>query len=176
MRHVVLVLAALLATPAFGQSLPKAVPSAGIPAEIPGAKEKPDPALAYRILFDISALAKDKATPHHTLQRAGAMLNAMVASGVTPAAGSIAIVVHGPPDSILLTDAAHMKRFGEPNPNRLLLEELANAGVSIRICGQSYLARGYGRDELHPAVQLDLMAMITIANLMARGYGVVRDN
>lgn len=180
MRVAVLALAVLLAAPvsgqAGGQTLPKAVPSAGTPRDIAGAMEKPDPALVYRILFDISAPPKDKAQPHQTLQRAGAMLNAMAASGVKPKAGDIAIVVHGPPDTILLTDAAHTKRLGTPNPNRVLLEELANAGVSIRICGQSYLGHGYARDELHPVVQLDLMAMITIANLMTRGYGVVRDN
>ncbi|HQS69933.1 MAG TPA: DsrE family protein [Novosphingobium sp.] len=164
------------AAPALAQALPKAVPSAGIPQDIPGAMEKPDPALQYRILFDVSEPNRDAAKPHQTFARAASMLNAMAANGVRPKAGAIAIVVHGAPDNNLLTDAAHMKRFGKPNPSRQLLEELAAAGVSVRICGQSYLARGYARDELHPAVQLDLMAMITIANLMAQGYGVVRDD
>lgn len=176
MRVAIFAFAALLASPAVGQGLLKAVPSAGMPRDIAGAAERPDPALAYRILFDISAPPKDKAEPHQTLQRAASMLNAMAANGVKPKAGDIAIVVHGAPDTILLTDAAHTKRIGTPNPNRVLLEELANAGVSIRICGQSYLGHGYTREELHPVVQLDLMAMITIANFMARGYGVVRDN
>lgn len=134
----------------------------------------PDPALRYRILFDVSEPNRDNAQPHQTFRRAASMLNAMAAHGVKPAAGDIAIVVHGAPDSNLLTDAAHIKRFGKPNPSHLLLQELAAAGVSIRLCGQSYLARGYSRDELDPVVQLDLMAMVTIANLMAQGYGVVR--
>lgn len=138
--------------------------------------EKPDPTLNYRILFDVSEPNRDKDLPHQTFRRAGSLLNAMATNGVKLGTGAIAIVVHGAPDANLLTDAAHIKRFGKPNPSRALLEELAAAGVSIRICGQSYLARGYTREELHPAVQLDLMAMVTIANLMAQGYGVVRDD
>lgn len=176
MRIAAFAVAIMLAGPAAAQALPKAVPSGGTPRDIAGAMEKPDPALKYRILYDVSAPNRDKAEAHQTLRRAASLLNAMAANGVKPAPGDIAIVVHGAPDHNLLSDAAHQKRFGTPNPSRQLLEELAAAGVSIRICGQSYLARGYARDELHPVVQLDLMAMVTIANLMARGYGVVRDN
>lgn len=176
MRIPVTALALLIAAPAWGQAYQTPVPSAGTPKDIPGAMEKPDRALQYRILFDVSEPNRDKAQPHQTLRRAGSLLNAMAANGVKPEARAIAIVVHGAPDVNLLTDAAHIKRFGKPNPSRALLEELAAAGVSIRICGQSYLARGYARDELHPVVQLDLMAMVTIANLMAQGYGVVRDD
>lgn len=176
MRIAVAAFALLSAAPAWGQAYPTQVPSAGTPQDIPGAMEKPDPTLNYRILFDVSAANRDKHLPHQTFRRAGSLLNAMAANGVKPGAGAIAIVVHGAPDANLLTDAAHLKRFGKPNPSRALLEELVAAGVSIRICGQSYLARGYAREELHPAVQLDLMAMVTIANLMAQGYGVVRDD
>lgn len=178
MRHAIIagLLAAAIAGPATAQALPKAVPSGGTPRDIADAMEKPDPRLVYRILYDVSAPNTEKAAPHQTLRRAASLLNAMAANGVRPNPGDIAIVVHGAPDSNLLTDEAHMKRFGTPNPSRQLVEELAAAGVSVRLCGQSYLARGYGRDELMPEVQLDLMAMVTIANLMARGYGVVRDD
>lgn len=176
MRIYVAALALLVAAPAWGQAYQSAVPSAGTPQDIPGAMERPDRALQYRILFDVSEPNRDKDQPHQTLRRAGSLLNAMAANGVKPETGAIAIVVHGAPDANLLTDTAHIKRFGKPNPSLALLEELAAAGVSIRICGQSYLARGYARAELHPAVQLDLMAMVTIANLMAQGYGVVRDD
>jgi intracellular sulfur oxidation DsrE/DsrF family protein len=178
MRHSIFAaaLVAMLAAPALGQALPQPVPSGGTPRDIPGAMEKPDPRLVYRILYDVSAPNRDKAAAHQTLRRAASLMNAMAANGVRPRPGDIAIVVHGAPDSNLLTDAAHIKRFGTPNPSRLLIEELAAAGVSVRLCGQSYLARGYARDELMPEVQLDLMAMMTIANLMAQGYGVVRDD
>lgn len=176
MRIAVAAFALLFAAPAWGQAYPMPVPSAGTPQDIPGAMEKPDPTLNYRILFDVSEANRDKDLPHQTFRRAGSLLNAMAANGIKPGAGAIAIVVHGAPDANLLTDTAHLKRFGKPNPSRALLEELTAAGVSIRICGQSYLARGYAREELHPAVQLDLMAMVTIANLMAQGYGVVRDD
>lgn len=176
MRRALIALSLLAAVPAVAQPQPKPVPSAGTPQDIPGAMEKPDPALKYRILYDVSEPNRDKAQPHQTFRRAASLLNVMAANGVKPAAGDIAIVVHGAPDSNLLTDAAHLKRFGTPNPSRVLVEELAAAGVSIRLCGQSYLARGYARDELLPVVQIDLMAMVTIANLMAQGYGVVRDD
>ncbi|WP_017672762.1 DsrE family protein [Blastomonas sp. AAP53] len=176
MRAAFIALAVLVAHPAWAQALPKPVPSAGTPQDIPGAVEKPNPALKYRILYDVSEPNRDKAQPHQTFRRAASLMNSMAAHGVKPAAGDIAIVVHGAPDRNLLTDAAHMKRHGTPNPSRQLVEELAAAGVSIRLCGQSYLARGYDRNDLLPEVQLDLMAMVTIANLMAQGYGVVRDD
>lgn len=176
MRAAMIAIALGIATPAWGQALPKPVPSASTPQDIPGALERPDPALTYRILFDVSEPNREKDEPHQTFRRAASLLNTMAAHGVKPAPGAIAIVVHGKPDSNLLTDAAHIKRFGKPNPSLKLLEELAAAGVSIRLCGQSYLARNYAQEDLHPAVQLDLMAMVTIANLMAQGYGVVRDD
>ncbi len=171
-----LLVALLLAVPAPLLAQSPAVPSNPTPTDIPGAMEKPDPSLKYRILYDVSAPNADKTKPHQTLRRAASLLNAMAANGIAPAPGDIAIVVHGAPDSNLLTNAAHQQRFGTPNPSHQLLQELAKAGVSIRICGQSYLGHKYARTDLDPVVQIDLMAMVTIANLMAKGYGVVRDN
>ncbi len=166
--------AGLFAGPALAaEALPMPITGYGNITDIAGALEKPDPSLRYKLLFDISTPARDVAKPHQTLIRIARLLNAMAANGVRPQPGDIALVVHGAPDTFTLTDAAHVKRHKMPNPNLDLVHQLAAAGVSVRICGQSYLGHGYARDELDPVVELDLMAMTTIANLMAKGYGVV---
>ncbi len=173
-----IIAAALAAAPALALTPPlpaPVIPGYGMFGEIPDAFEIPDPKLEYKLLFDVSAAPADPATAHQGLRRVALLLNILGRYGVRPAAGNIAVIVHGKPDTLVLTQEAHMKRHGKPNPNFELIKMLSEAGVSIRLCGQSGLARGYATEEINPLVKVDPAAIITIATLQSKGYGLVQD-
>jgi intracellular sulfur oxidation DsrE/DsrF family protein len=171
-----LVVVAALAAPVLAVPGQRLIPDHGAYRDIADPFEKPDPSLRYKIVFEISDPARDLAKVHHGLERVGRMANLLSVHGVDVQPGDLVVAVHGAAGRALLTDAAHAKRFeGKPNPNIGILSALAKAGISVRICGQSMMAAGYGRDALHPDVKVDVSAITTVATYQMRGYALLQD-
>ncbi len=61
----------------------------------------------------------------------------------------------------------------QPNPNTAMLKALGDAGVTIYLCGQSAAHRGYGVEELNPAVTMALSAMTAHVRLQSEGYTLI---
>lgn len=143
---------------------------------VPGAKEQPDPTVSYRLVFNITKAAStaDKVNP--SLERVARFLNAVAHYGIRPEAGDIVAIAHGPATSAVLNDKAHRaRRSGTPNPNLALISALRKAGVSVRVCGQALAAQKLRVAEVEEGVQVDVGAIVTIANLKARGYELIPD-
>ena len=173
---VVTLVAAFLAVPALAQTPQRAVPDFGIYSEVPNPFEKPDPALRYKVVFDVSQAARTPGAVHQGLERVARMVNLLVRHGVKLQPADIVVTMHGPAAKTTLTSAAFAKRFnGEANPNAELIKQLTAAGVSVRLCGQSMVAAGFARDELNPDVKVDVAAITTMATLQLRGYAVIQD-
>lgn len=169
-------LALAMTAPALAAPGQRLVPDFGAYREIPDAFDKPDPALRYRIVFEVTAAARDAAKPHHGLEKVARMVNLLSVHGVEVQPGDMVVAIHGQASRALLTDAAHRRRHdGAANPNVEIIRQLTAAGVSIRLCGQVMQALGYARDELHPDVKVDVSAITTVATLQMRGYAVMQD-
>jgi intracellular sulfur oxidation DsrE/DsrF family protein len=153
---------------ARAQRLP--VPSAGLPGFIAGMKEVPDPGLDYRVLFDLqSAAPATGADPR--LQAVARYLNSLAEYGVPPPRRHLVVLVHGAATPLVLNDAAYAAHGGaHANPNTALIARMQAAGVQFRVCGQALLARHLTPAQLLPAVQMDLWALSTLANLQLHGY------
>lgn len=166
----------LSASSAFAQAASRPVPHYGEFREVPDAFERPDPALRYRILFDVSQAARTPGAVHQGLERVARMVNLLGRDGIRPAPGDIVVTLHGPAARTALTVAAFAQRHnGEANPNADLIRELTAAGVSVRLCGQSMMALGYTREELNPDVKVDVAAITTMATYQLRGYAIIQD-
>ena len=165
---------ALLALLAFGagralaQQLP--VPAAGLPGYVTGAQEVPDPGLVYKVVFDVASTAPaDKVHPN--LIRAARYLNTLSEYGVPPIRRQLTIVLREGAAVCALKDAAFAARnHGHSNPNTALIAALQQAGVSVRVDGQSLLEQHINPGDLLPAVQVDLSALSTLINLQLHGY------
>jgi intracellular sulfur oxidation DsrE/DsrF family protein len=167
---------AVLAMPALAQPSPRLVPDFGRYNEVPDPFETPDPTLRYKVVFDVSQAARTPGEVHQGLERVARMVNLLHRHGVKMQPGDIIVTMHGQAAKTALTASAFARRFkGEANPNAELIRQLAAAGVSVRLCGQSMVSAGFARDEVNPDVKVDIAAITTMATYQLRGYAIIQD-
>ncbi len=166
----------LLAAPLTATAHPATgVQHFGAYVPLPDAENQPDPAIAYRVVFDIDSAASDKNAPHPSLVRVARLLNMLATKGIRPRDGDIVAIVHGAATPMILTAEAHKARFGIDNPNRALIAELTAAGAQVHVCGQALHGQKIAAREVAPQVKIDLAAVTTLANLQLRGFALIPD-
>lgn len=137
------------------------------------AGERPDPVQPYKVLFSISKPAPAPGQLNPGLDRVPRFLNLLAHAGVTVAAGHVVVIVHDAATPLVLNDLAHRGKLGIGNPNALLLEQLHAHGVQLRVCSQALAAHAIDADKLHPAIRIDVAAIVTLPNLQARGFALI---
>ncbi|MEZ5284940.1 MAG: DsrE family protein [Vicinamibacterales bacterium] len=158
----------LAAAPALDDTLP--VASAAAAKDFPGAKERPNPATDYKVVFSVGAKVKDDEV-HPTLKLIGLYLNTLAQNGVPATNRHLAAMFHqGGGDAVFTNEVYKARHNGVDNPNIAVLKELHEAGVELRVCGQGLIGKKVDPSQLLPGVQADLWAMVTMVNLQARGY------
>jgi intracellular sulfur oxidation DsrE/DsrF family protein len=146
------------------------VASADTAKDFPGAKELPDPNINYKVVFSVSAKVKDDEV-HPTLKMIGLYLNTLAHHDVPAKNRHIAAMFHqGGGDAVFSNEVYKARHNGVDNPNIPVLKELHEAGVELRVCGQGLLEKKVEPSQLLPGVQADLWAMVTMVNLLSRGY------
>lgn len=158
------------APPAAAQA-PAALPVPGVePARgVPGAHERPDPAVTYKVVFDLSAPMKAE-EPYPGLQAVARYVNTLAKEGVPADHRRIAIVFHQGSTDMVMNNEAFRSRYNRDNPNVAMIRALKKAGVELHVCGQAVLARKIEPSTIQPEIQLDLWALTTLINLQQRGY------
>ena len=150
------------------------VPGFGAVAPVPDAHERPDPSREYRVVFDVSKGAAEAGKPAAGLERVARFVNMLGGGGVPADKRRIVAVLHGPATEAVMTDAAYGQRHGGArNPNGPLIAALEAAGVDVRVCGQALAGQKIARQEVLPAVQVDLAALMTVTHLQFAGYALV---
>ena len=156
------------AAPVVDEKLP--VASAEAAKDFPGAKERPDPNMDYKVVFTVYAKVKDNEV-HPTLKNIGLYLNTLASNGVPKNRRHIhAMFAQGGGDAVFSNDLYKSRHNGVDNPNIAALKELQEAGVQLHVCGQGLLGKKVDPSQLLPGVQADLWAMVTMINLQSRGF------
>lgn len=159
------------ATLASAQTPSLPVPAAPVARDVPGAKELPDKALTYKILFDVDKGADKPGDVNPMLLTAGRFINTLNKYGVPADRQKIVVVFHGDATDIILNNDAYKARNnGQDNPNVAIIQSLKKAGVDFRVCGQAVMARKIDSKTIQPEIELDLWALTTISNLEMRGW------
>lgn len=161
---------AMIGTPAWGQAT---LPIAGYQPidDVPGAKHLPNPALNYKVLFEVTKGAEKPGDVNPSLIRVARYLNTLAKYGVPADRRHLAIVIYGAATDALLQDKAYAARYADTsNPNLKLLKQLHDTGVDVMVCGQAIRMRKIDPSELAPEVQLTLSATVTMINLQTEGY------
>ena len=165
-----------LALPASGiaQTFPVIEGYGGIHATS-GTAERPDPALRYRVVFNVTKAppSPDKINP--TLDRMARFVNLLGADGIRPMRGDLVGIVHGAATPLVMTDEAHRAKFGFTNPNLALIARLRAVGAEVRVCSQALAGNKIPHGAVNSAVQIDAAALTTLANLQLRGYALIPD-
>jgi len=89
---------------------------------------------------------------------------------------NISAVFHGAAAYWMLQDepySAFAKRQG-PNPNRLLIQELVQEGVSIELCAETMKAHGWKRADILPGVRVVGSVCARIVELERQGHVYLR--
>jgi intracellular sulfur oxidation DsrE/DsrF family protein len=125
----------------------------------------------FKSVFEINAGGDVSEGVNEQLGTVARFYNLHVRHGIPEKNVQAAAVFHGMGWTALLTDAAFAKRYGgKPNPSRRLTEELLEHGAQLILCGQTAGARGIGREELIPGVQVAISAMTALTVLQSQGY------
>lgn len=172
---ILLLVLSLAASLAASPSLAQAVSGFGGFRPLPGAGEQPDPALTYRVIFDLSQGGPDD-RPLKGLDRVARLANMLAAGGVDADHRRIVVVLHGAATPAVLSDAAWEARGkGGVNPNSALIRALIAAGVEVRLCGQAMVGHAIEESEVEPDVTVDLAALMTVVHHQQAGYALIVD-
>jgi len=138
---------------------------------LPDAVEQPRK--GTKVVFDVTAVAKEAGKPLPGLERAAVLLNLGGVSGLKAADMEMVIVLHGEATAAALDDQAFKALHGRINENAELHGRLTKAGVKIMVCGQSLERKSFDRKSVHPEIAVAASAVSAIVNLQSRGYSYI---
>lgn len=124
----------------------------------------------YRVVYELTGYPGEKTDVNRPLTVVGRFMNMHGKNGVPLEDLDVAVVVHGQTLFSLLNDKAYKEMFGVNNPSLPLLNDLAEAGVQIYVCGQSLGFRGLDKSVLADNVKVGLSAMTMLVTLQSDGY------
>ena len=137
----------------------------------------PDPETKYNIVIDFLAYSKleeketmDAKALNWGLSQIARLINLHVASGIPAENIHVVAAVHGYAGRSFLTDEAYKERYNIPNPNRRVINQLAEYGVDFLVCAQSL--GNITREELLPEAKISLTAQTVITEYQLKGYAL----
>jgi intracellular sulfur oxidation DsrE/DsrF family protein len=154
---------------------PKAqvIPEADGYVVIPNAAVAPDKARIYRAIFDATRAADKPTQLLPALNMAGSELNAFDAAEVPAKNVRFAVVFHGSAVDGILDDAHYQDKFGVPNPNLKVIDEMRKVGVAFFVCGQHLAASAVDPNTLTPNVIIASDALIVLMKYQSDGYALM---
>ena len=141
--------------------------------DIPAPQFSTDLTKEFRVMFDVMNSPQDPSQRNSWMETAARFLNMHARAGVPVENLHVAMVVHNKASKDLLQNSEYEVRFGVPNPNADMLQDLMKAGVDVIFCGQSSLSRNVPADLTLEGVQLSLSAMTAILQLEDKGYTLI---
>lgn len=131
------------------------------------------PRKGSKVVFDITAEAKEAGQPIPGLERAALLYNLGGQAGLSPADLDVVIVMHGATTRYALSDAAYQKQFGHANPHAELIRRLKKAGAKIYVCGQSLARNGFDPHAVSSELGIVSAALTAVMNKQAAGYAYI---
>lgn len=138
---------------------------------MPAAAEQP--VKGTKVVFDVTAVAKEAGKPVPGLERVATLLNLAGASGVKPSEVEVVVVLHGDATFAALTDEVSKAKTGRPNDSGTLLTRLTKAGVRVLVCGQSLVRKGIDPTAVRADVTVAASAVTAVVNLQQKRYSLI---
>lgn len=172
---IALFLAAAVGSPAGAEPVFPVIKGYGGIHSTEGAGERPDKRLHYKLVFNITKAPEDPSRINPSLEKVARFVNLLGADGVRPKPGDVVAIVHGAATPLVLADEAFQARNRTANPNLDLIRKLSAAGVEVHVCSQALVGHKIDRSSVDDSVQIDVGALVTLANLQLRGYALIVD-
>lgn len=127
----------------------------------------------YKIIFDITKAADAPEQINPGFGHVARLLNLFALAKVPEDQIKVVLVVHGSATSAVLDKTHYRKQFGIPNPNAQLITQLAEAGVTLYVCGQALAAHQYLPDWINGDITLALAALTILPTYQRQGYALI---
>ncbi|MDA3876935.1 MAG: DsrE family protein [Halothiobacillus sp.] len=139
----------------------------------PEAIDRPQPDKTYKALFDVTqSKVMDKL--NGSLDHVARAVNVFAAAKVPMDHMKFTVIIHGPATAIALDNKAFEAKFGHPNPNLKVINELQKAGVQLMVCGNALADNGFTPTEVNPKIKVALSALSTLIIQQDQGYALMR--
>jgi hypothetical protein len=135
--------------------------------------EKPDPAIKYKLLFNMTIWPKDSASRrklNEGFAEIGRIINLHVAAGVPKENLELAIVIHGGALNTYLKNEAFQKKFKLDNPNLGILKQFTDLHAELMACGQAEIFFRVPAEEMIPEVKTAFSAQVVLSTYQLKGY------
>lgn len=142
--------------------------------DIPEATIKADPDLEYKVVIDVVTGNENAKEFNWSLNNVARMLNLHAVSGADMSKMKAVVAIHGDATYSIANDKRYKAKYGVDNPNKELLKALADAGVTLAVCGQSLKGRGIGTDEVLDDVQIATSMLTTVTTYQLKGYALLK--
>ncbi len=179
MRPVPFMLAVVISftpTLGFGQSAPASGPvidGFGAVYAIDSVDLPTPPDRRYRAVFDVALAPESTGALNRRIETVARYLNMHAQAGVPSANVHAVLVLHGSASRALLQNEVYRDKFSVDNPDRELINALAEAGVEIVLCGQSAMSRGFYKELIVPEAKIALSAMTALVLYQSDGYALI---
>ncbi len=152
-----------------------AVPHYGaVFAQVPGLSFTADKNLLYKVVIEIDKSDTGSAEISQSLEIASRFVNLLAVDGISQDKRSIVIIFHNAGSYCIQKKEAYQRKYGRPNPNLQVLDELTKAGVTMMVCGQSIVKRKLLPDELLPQVKIATSYMTAFVTHQLKGYAAMK--
>lgn len=150
-----------------------AVPAADGYVVIPGVAVPPDPSRTYRVVWDATRGAEKPTQILPALNMAGSELNAFEVTGVPAKNVKFVVVFHGDSMDGILDNEHYEAKYGAPNPNLPVLNQMKALGVEFYVCGQNMAFANIEPQMISPLVQVASDALIVLMTYENKGYALL---
>lgn len=140
---------------------------------VPQVTEKADPAMKYRLLFNLTLWSKDSSSKRKIndgLAEIGRIINLHVAAGVPKENLELVVVVHGPAMNAFLKNEIYLNKFKTNNPNLDILKQFTELNTRLIACGQAELFFKIPASDMLPEVKTAYSAKVAISTYELKGY------
>jgi intracellular sulfur oxidation DsrE/DsrF family protein len=169
-KNILLCFALILSLKMTAQNLYPAIKNGGGIFAVPEAESIGEWKQPYKIVTEISQGVEKRDSLNPTLDKLARLVNLYTQAGVAKENIDINVMIHFTATPIILSDEAYKKKFGVPNPNTALINEMAANGVKFYVCGQSIYKRKVATEPRNPNIKVILSAMYGITTLQMKGY------
>lgn len=150
------------------------IKSYGTVYQIPAAAHKPDPALTYNLLVELTENGSKADSLNEYLEALATLINLHAAEGVPAQNIHMVVILRKMATYGVFGNDLYKERFKTDNPNQQLVKELQEAGVEFYVCGQTMLKRNITGDKLLPGIKIASSGLTAITTYQLKGYALVK--
>ena len=152
------------------QTINPTIKNGGAMYEVPEAVPIADAKMPYKIVSEITVAPEKPDSINPALDKLARLVNLHRFAGIAAKNLELVVVIHFNGTAMILSDEAYQKKFGMPNPNTRLINEMANNGVKFYVCGQSLYKRKLDKEPRNPNIKPILSAMLGLSTFQMKGY------